>query len=302
MNLDKLSPLLGLLALMLLSQLTLAVSLQEQTVAMDDGHRLMLYSKSAPQPWGSILLVHGRTWSALPDFDLVTEAEDLSMMNALAAKGLAVYAIDLRGYGKSERDSSGWNTPTRAAKDLATTLDFIHNKHPDLGATTLFGWSNGSLVAMLTAQLYPNKVERLVLYGFPLDTIAAGKTPTQPPRLATTAAAAAEDFILPGTISKSAVEAYVKAALMADPIRTDWRALEQWNQLDATKLTRPTLLLQAESDPYMNLNADAELFKKIAAKDKQWLILGNADHAALLETSRFKLYHAVVSFMQYRDN
>ncbi|BFM12218.1 alpha/beta fold hydrolase [Simiduia litorea] len=297
---NRLKHVIGLLAL-ILSLTTFATDLQKQEVVMDDGHRLMLYSKAAEQPWASILLVHGRTWSALPDFDLVTEQEDLSMMNALAAKGLAVYAIDLRGYGKSKRDSSGWNTPNRAAEDVAMTLDVINDKHPNLSGVTVFGWSNGSLVAMLTAQLYPNKVERLVLYGFPLDTeaeVAREKAPKHPPRLATTAAAAAEDFILPGTISKNAIAAYVQAALEADPIRTDWRALEQWDQLDGAKLTRPTLLLQAESDPYMNLNADAELFKKIAAKDKQWVILGNADHAALLETSRFRLYHAVVSFMQ----
>ena len=74
--------------------------------------------------------------------------------------------------------------------------------------------------------------------------------------------------------------------------------MEQWNQLNGDNLKRPTLLLQAESDPYMNPAAVAELFQQIAAKDKQWIILANADHPALLETSRLKLYHAVVSFLR----
>lgn len=273
-------------------------------VQMDDGHPLTLYSRSAEKPWASILLIHGRTWSALPDFDLVTAHEDLSVMKALVDEGLAVYALDLRGYGKSPRDKTGWNTPERAAQDVAAILDFINERHKTLKGTTVLGWSNGSLVAMLTAQRYPDKVKSLVLYGFPIDTettIAKQESPTLPPRIATSAQAAAEDFIVPGTISTEAINAYVSAALKADPVRADWRALEQWNQLDGTRLTRPTLLLQAESDTYMNLDADAELFKKIANKNKQWVMLAHADHAALLESSRFRFYHAIVSFMRWTE-
>ena len=276
----------------------------ERQVSMDDGHQLTLYSRTADNPTAAILLIHGRTWSALPDFDLVTEQEDLSMMNALVRQGLAVYAVDLRGYGKSPRDSSGWNTPERAAKDVSIVLDDIHSRHKDLKGITVFGWSNGSLVAMLTAQKYSNKVKSLVLYGFPIDTEATIQDEAidqQPLKKVTTAKAAAEDFIIPGTISKEAVDAYVKAALAADPIRADWNQLSQWNQLDAAKVTVPTLLLQADSDPYVKMDADALFFKKLATKDKQWVILSNADHAALLESARFRLYHAVVSFMVWSE-
>lgn len=282
----------------------LAAPLIEQRVTMDDGHQLTLYRRSAENPTGSILLIHGRTWSALPDFDLVTAQENLSMMKALVKEGLAVYAVDLRGYGKSLRDKSGWNTPQRAAKDTAMVLDYINSRHKTLKGTTVFGWSNGSLVAMLTAQKYPNKVKNLILYGFPLDTeatISDGPKDQVPPRKPTTAAAAAEDFIIPGTISNQAVEAYVKAALLADPVRADWNRLSQWEQLDAARILVPTLLLQAASDPLTNMDADALFFKKLATKDKQWVILSNADHAALLESARFRLYHAVVSFMRWRE-
>lgn len=274
----------------------------EYQVKMDDGHHITLYKKTADKPSASILLIHGRTWSALPDFDLVTANEDLSMMNALVKKNMVVYAVDLRGYGKTKRDKSGWNTPDRTAKDIATTLDFINKNHPTLKGTTIFGWSYGSMAAMLTAQQYPDKVKNLILYGFPVDTettLDNGSTDSKPPRKPTTAKAAAEDFIIPGTISKEAIEAYVKASLASDPIRADWNQLAQWNKLDARKINVPTLLLQAESDPYVNWEADAQLFSNLANKNKQWVVLADADHAALLETARFKLYHAVESFMQW---
>jgi alpha-beta hydrolase superfamily lysophospholipase len=293
-----------MIALFILQTQVLAAPLVEQLVTMDDGHKLTLYSRSAENPTAAILLIHGRTWSALPDFDLVTAQEDLSMMNALVKEGMAVYAVDLRGYGKTPRDKSGWNTPERAAKDASMVLDYINSLHKTLKGTTVFGWSNGSLVAMLTAQEYPDKVKNLLLYGFPIDTEAKftdGQQGQMPPRKPTTAAAAAEDFIIPGTISQQAIDAYVKAATEADPVRADWHKLSQWNQLDAANILVPTLLLQAESDPLANLNADAIFFKKLATQDKQWVILSNADHAALLESARFRLYHAVVSFIQWSE-
>ena len=292
------------IALFILQTQVLAAPLVEQLVTMDDGHKLTLYSRIAENPTAAILLIHGRTWSALPDFDLVTAQEDLSMMNAFVKEGLAVYAIDLRGYGKTPRDKSGWNTPEQAAKDTSIVLDYINSRHSALKGTTVFGWSNGSLVAMLTAQKYPHKVKNLLLYGFPIDTEVTfedGPKSQMPHRKPTTAEAAAEDFIIPGTISKEAVDAYVKAALAADPVRADWNRLSEWNQLDAANIIVPTLLLQAASDPLANMDADALFFKKLATKDKQWVILSNADHAALLESARFRLYHAVLSFMQWSE-
>ena len=292
------------IALFILPTHVLAASLIEQQVTMDDGHKLTLYSRSAEMPTGAILLIHGRTWSALPDFDLVTAQEDLSMMNALVKEGLAVYAVDLRGYGNTPRDKSGWNTPERAAKDTAMVLDYINSHHKALNGTSVFGWSNGSLVAMLTAQMYPDKIKNLLLYGFPIDTQATftnGPKGQIPQNKATTAEAAAEDFIVPGTISKEAIDTYVKAALAADPVRADWNQLSQWNQLDAANIHVPTLLLQADSDPLANVDADALLFKKLATRDKQWVILSNADHAALLESARFRLYHSVLSFIRWNE-
>ncbi|TQV76799.1 lysophospholipase [Aliikangiella marina] len=279
-----------------------AAELNEYRVTMDDEHQLVMYSRIPDNPREVILLIHGRTWSALPDFDLMAGNENLSMMQALAKQGFAVYAVDLRGYGKTPRDESGWNTPNRAAKDVAILLDDINQRHPELAGTNVFGWSYGSMVAMLTAQRYPDKVKTLILYGFPIDTTEKrdnGPNHLVPPRKKTTAQAAAEDFILPGTISKAAIDAYVSASLAADPIRMDWNQLAQWNQLDGAKVTVPTLLLQAEADPYVNWDADAVLFKRLANQNKQWVVLANADHAALLETARFRLYDAVINFVEW---
>ena len=73
-----------------------------------------------------------------------------------------------------------------------------------------------------------------------------------PKRAATTAKAAASDFITP-TISARAIDVYVKAALAADPVRTDWRRMEEYNALSPAKLTVPTLLMVGAQVPAKSL-------------------------------------------------
>lgn len=84
-----------------------------------DGHTIVVWGKSVVNPKGVILLHHGRTWSSLPDFDLQVTGEDLSLMDGFNHQGYSVWAMDARGYGATKRDTSGWNTPNRAAKDIA---------------------------------------------------------------------------------------------------------------------------------------------------------------------------------------
>ena len=84
--------------------------LQRHTILADDSHPLRLYSRSPSpnaKPWlqdagneRSILLLHGRTWSSQPVFDLRTSEEDekqQSVLQSLTDLGFRVYALDLRG-------------------------------------------------------------------------------------------------------------------------------------------------------------------------------------------------------------
>ena len=81
-----------------------APKLQQLAVPADDGLTLSLWAREVPRPKGAIVLVHGRTWSALPDFDLQVPGEQRSVMQSLNARGYSAFALDLRGYGKTPRD------------------------------------------------------------------------------------------------------------------------------------------------------------------------------------------------------
>ena len=266
---------------------------------LSDGHPMAVWAKSPVAPEAAIVLVHGRTWSIVPDFDLQVEGEDLSLMDGLAAMGIAAYGVDLRGYGETPRDPSGWNRPGRAAEDVAEVLGWVRTRHP--GAPVyLFGWSLGSMVSQLVAQRHPDLVDRLVLFGYPFrpgSPRPVEEPSGDPARERTTAEGAASDFVTPGSISQVAIDAYVRAALDADPVRTDWTGGHEWNELDAGAVVVPTLLLDGEYDPLTSSDALASVFAALGTTDKAWVVVPGGDHATFLERPRPYFLASMESFL-----
>jgi alpha-beta hydrolase superfamily lysophospholipase len=266
----------------------------------DDGHTLTLWSKLPPAPKGAILLLHGRTWSALPNFDLQVAGTPRSVMDALVYRGYAAYALDQRGYGASPRDASGWLTPNRAAADALAAAALIRQRHPQLAAPAVVGYSMGAMTAMLAAQQQPAAFSALVLYGFPAD-------PDQPPaqdpgadeplREATTLQAAGEDFVVAGAAPPEVAAAYARQAVAADPVRVDWKHHHEF-RFQPDQLTTPTLLLQGVADGYVKPDAVARLFTRLATPDRSWVVLPDSDHAAHVENAMPAWVAAVVDFLE----
>jgi len=176
-----------------------------------------VWSKRPPtKARGAIVLLHGRTWSALPNFDLHTAGQRVSLMDALVARGYAVYALDARGYGATPRDSTGWLTPDRAERDVSAVLDWVRARevHDDFTRPVLLGYSRGSQVALLVAQRHGDQLAGVVLYGFPQDVtkaVVAPPAPASPPRQRTRAESAGEDFITPDSTPVGVRYAYVRS-------------------------------------------------------------------------------------------
>ena len=271
-------------------------------VVADDGHTLTLWGKAPAAPKGTILLLHGRTWSARPNFDLQVAGTPRSVMDALVYAGYAAYALDQRGYGASPRDASGWLTPDRAVGDVVAAAKVIRARHPELPAPAVVGYSMGSVTAFFAAQQHPDAFSVLVLYGYPLDADGARLATlepdaTEPARAATTAEAAGEDFVVAGAAPPAVVEAYVAQALAADPVRVDWKNLAQF-RLDPSKLTTPTLLLQGVGDGYVQPDAVATLFNRLGTPDRSWVVLPDSDHVAHVEDAMPAWVAAILGFIE----
>lgn len=262
-----------------------------------DGHPLALWEKSPESPRATVLLVHGRTWSALPNFDLQVPGTKRSVMEGFVAAGYATYALDLRGYGSSARDASGWLTPERAAEDVRLTLAWIRRAHPTVKVLpALVGYSRGSSVALLVAQAHPEAISSLVLYGFPAVSAPAQPPSPEPRREATTASAAASDFITPGAAPQAVIDAYVRRALQSDPIRSDWRNEEQF-AFDATRVHVPTLLIYGANDPRYGSEQLSTFFRNLGTPDRALVLLPKSDHAAHVEDSQSAWLHAILAFI-----
>jgi alpha-beta hydrolase superfamily lysophospholipase len=271
-----------------------------------DGHHLAVWEKRNTQPRATMLLVHGRTWSSLPNFDLQVPGERRSMMDGLADAGLDVYAVDLRGYGATPRDPSGWLAPDRAVSDVRGVVDWIRAS-PTNGKRPIYvlGLSRGALVAAYFGQQSPEKIAGLVLLGFGLDVdarIASSDTPASPPKRRNTTDAAVSDFITPEAVTRGTLDAFVRAALRTDPVLVDWRDEQQFNGFVAAKLIVPTLLVHGELDPSAPAALQAKLFTRLGASDKAWVILPGADHAAHLEKSQADLVRAIAWFIRRHDS
>jgi len=268
-------------------------------------HTFAVYEKKADSSSDIILFVHGRTISSLPNFNLQIESKNVSVMDAFVAKGFTVYAIDLRGFGNTPRDDSGWITPNKASSDVIKMLEWITARHPKNKKPALFGYSLGSLVSQLVVQQKPNLVSGLVLFGYPiryLDKIDASaikkdKTIINPPRKPNTVEWSSDGFIT-SFITQEVIDGYVSACLSLDSTLADWNNIAQWNQLDPLAITAPTLLINGEHDPYAPADKLASFFSKIGNPDKTWVVITKSGHNAHIEDSAVRLVNGIVNFVR----
>jgi pimeloyl-ACP methyl ester carboxylesterase len=119
------------------------------TYAQVDGHQIH-YFVGGPGTGETIVLIHG----------VGGRAQDWSeMMPQFVRAGYQVYAIDLLGFGKSDRPANATYT---VAQQTRIVEDFVAQKH--MQRVNLMGWSLGGWIAARIALEQPQIVDRLVLY------------------------------------------------------------------------------------------------------------------------------------------
>jgi alpha-beta hydrolase superfamily lysophospholipase len=273
----------------------------DRFTVQSDGHPMAVWARIPENPRRAILLIHGRTWSSRPDFDLQVPGLHRSVLADLAAQGVASYALDQRGYGETPRDATGWLTPKRAAADVANVLTWIATRHPALPKPALLGWSRGAAVAYLAAQNFTSRMSALILFGYVIDPdgepFVDGLVADQPAKTKNTKEDAISDFIEPDVTPDAMVKAFVDTALKTDPILVDWKGEGEFSPLKAAAITVPTLLMHGEHDPNVPDDMAAKFFVKLGTPDRQYVVLPGADHCAQLEDTHDKFIAAIVGFL-----
>ena len=231
-----------------------------EVAAKGDKHPLSVYGINSTAPSSDdnvLLLLHGRTWSSVPVYHLMGGPkhaeqgyESRSLMEALDRRNITPYTFDFRGFGGTPRDTEGV-IPNRCVEDVETVLEWIIERHGfEHKVPSLLGWSQGALVAQLSAQKNPSLISKLILYGSIYDpSIRYAREPLyirnkevdEP--VENTFDAAIEDFTIEGTIPPTPACLFAEYALLADPIKAPWKQTYQFNNCDPARIHIPTLVV-----------------------------------------------------------
>ncbi|MBK9216856.1 MAG: alpha/beta fold hydrolase [Chloracidobacterium sp.] len=256
------------------------------------------FSKTLAKTKKIVLLVHGATWTGRPDFDL--QIRDYSLMDFLARNGYDVWAIDIHGYGRSEKTDKDWSDTSSAAGDIGAAVEYI-TKLRGVEKMNILGWSWGTQTTGLFTMRHPEKVEKLILFAMAWKPPPGMRLPAPPTEQyrKTDEAGARSDFI-PGQFEPDVVDLYVKEALKEVPkapngVRVDM--LTKLPLIDPAAIKVPTLIIRPEKD-FLGTEAQTlEFFEKLGTNYKSYAFLPDGGHAILLEKNYRKFQNVVLGFL-----
>lgn len=195
---------------------------------------------------------------------------------------LRVYALDLRGHGRTSRPESGYRLPD-LADDVLAFMDA-----QGVRSTALVGHSMGSLVAQHVAARAPGRVARLVLVGstpFVNEEIAASLGQA----LEAMEGSASEEFVR--EFQASTIFVPVPDEFFREVVTTSqgvplavWKALlsgfsGRGNAADLARISTPTLLLWGARDAFfLRADQDALLAAIAGSRLLPYAETGHAPH------------------------
>lgn len=123
-------------------------------VTTSEGTRIRLWEVSPDDANEAVLFVHGATYPTRAVFAPPIESDDgetYSWLHAAARRGRAAFAVDLRGYGESERPDpadgpDGADVPARATTVVADVEAALESIRERFDRVHLVGYSWGSIV------------------------------------------------------------------------------------------------------------------------------------------------------------
>lgn len=274
-------------------------------IAEREGIKLKLYEKwrvgneeSWKQNGKVILLVHGATWASRCTFDPDPE-HGYSMMEMLADAGYDVFAVDLHGYGRSERSDADWTDTHSAAKDIEAAIEFIR-AFRWVERVHVFGYQWGAQPVALFATQKPHKVGRIVLLGMRYKLTDKGShVPPGPVRTLGQQASLLkpEDGDLdPEFVRRRAQVCRAESSMAPNGAILD---LTKPSPVDPAKVKVPTLLVQGERDASPETVHDRmSFFQQLASPGKWFTFVPGVGKYAPIERTRSRFDQALLSFLE----
>jgi pimeloyl-ACP methyl ester carboxylesterase len=281
-----------------------------------DGLRIYLWEKYREDQEGAFsrtgkvaLLVHGGVRSGRPLFDL--QIRDYSLMDLLSEKGYDVWAIDIHGYGHSDKTDKDWSDSHSAAADIAAAVAYI-TRLRGVTKINVLGCSAGTQRAGVFAMENPEKVAKLILYAgfwkgteefraFNKKRIENGGQPLPQYRVATEESLRSDfvtgDLTQHPQFEEDVVQESVKEALQTDP-RSPNVFVEYKNLpiLDPARITVPTMIIHGERDFAAKVEDLLPFYSQLATHDKRYILLPDGGHMLIQEKGHRRFQYEVLRF------
>jgi alpha-beta hydrolase superfamily lysophospholipase len=280
------------------AQETAEIAVANEHIAMADGCKLFLRSWTT-RSTDVLLILHGLGGHG---------AWYIDMANVLAARGLTVYTIDHRGFGRSEGLRGHIDSYQTLVEDSAAVIREIHKRHPD-ARIYLLGHSMGGIIATYVAARYSDLLAG-VLYLNPwveeATTIPIGKS------LAIFASGLLKSlhpWQVAGGYEGMTTNQEAHAMLQTDSYwqRTQTASflvqiilMRQGIIKQASQISLPTLVMQAEADQVVRTSGSSKLYIALASSDKTWHTYPNYQHDSQFEAVRVLMDNDILVWIRDR--
>ena len=284
---------------------------------------------TGPRRGPPVLILHGATF---PSGNAAGwKIEGRSWMDELASAGYEVYALDFLGYGQSDRYPEMAAEAAEGAPlgDVASMVAQVESAVAQIlrvhggEHVNLVAHSAGTFVAARFAELHPDNVARLILFGAPAPYAERSQETVDVTRFVHVSRAdqlAAFESKVRDTnhLDPKMFDAWAKAYLETDPqsVRRDPpsvrvpsgmnAAVTEMSRLgqlpyDPHAITRPVLVIQGEWDAVAPPAAGMWLYERLGSALKRFVVISRAGHRAHLERNRRQLYREIEAFLHGGD-
>ena len=283
-----------------------SIEINEHLVDTPSGMTIYTIEKklSNYSPGKAALLIHGVGIGHIC-WDL--NIKDYSLMELLAGEGLDVFAVDLRGYGKSTKPDGLTVTSETCADDLKAVIDYIKDlRH--IERVDIVGHSFGGMVAVCLVGRYPECVRRVVLMGCPYKVLHPDFQPMvdEMVKLANTGVSyAPNELVFEEYLYSYEQEAVNMHQKLRDQLYPEWpmgvfldvATLKNSDYIPS--ITAPTLLINGALDEVVDPDDAMQCLNDLGSKEKALLVVGNAYHCIWLEQIAHRsIYEAVLGWLR----
>jgi pimeloyl-ACP methyl ester carboxylesterase len=255
-----------------------------------------------------IVLCHGSATAGKESFDLqVPGKPTYSLMDMLAQNGFDVFALDVRGFGRSTHPEGHMGT-AEASQDLNAVVDYVL-KLRKVQTVNLLGWSWGTQYGGMFVMSQPEKVEKYISYAQMhmnspditkrrprIDVFRQNAYVTIPeagwkPRFHSMAPPEVSDPEVVNAFAKVAAQVEVKS-----PTGPQLDMVTIMPMLNPRLMPVPVMIIHGQYDDVADLDGLLPFFAQLPNPRKQYVVVPDAGHMMHLQKGHRLFQHDVIAF------